>query len=162
MNRIALFLISIFLLALPAVAQQQNINGIVTDSSGEPLIGATIMVKGAKTAAFTDIDGKFSIKAKAGDTLQVSYVGFQKQDVKVGSASNITIVMKEEANTLDEMVVVGYGTMKKADLTGAVTNVSGNKLEDMRAASVSQSLQGSMPGLYVSRSSGMPGATATI
>lgn len=162
MNRIALFLISVFLLALPAAAQQKNISGIVTEPSGEPLIGATIMVKGTNTAAVTDIDGKFSIKAKPGDTLQVTYVGFQKQIIKVAASDNLTIVMQEEANTLDEMVVVGYGTMKKADLTGAVTNVSGSKLEDMRASSVSQSLQGSMPGIYVSRTSGMPGAEATI
>ena len=119
MNRIALFLISVFLLALPAAAQQKNISGIVTEPSGEPLIGATIMVKGTNTAAVTDIDGKFSIKAKPGDTLQVTYAGFQKQIIKVAASDNLTIVMQEEANTLDEMVVVGYGTMKKADLTGA-------------------------------------------
>ncbi len=162
MNRIALFLISIFLFALPAVAQQHNISGIVTDPSGEPLIGATVMIKGTTTAAMTDLDGKFSIKAKPGETLQVSYVGFQKQIIKLGSESNITITLKEEANTLDEMVVVGYGTMKKADLTGAVTNVDGGTLEGMRAASVSQSLQGAMPGISVTRTSGLPGATATV
>ena len=162
MNRIALFMISLFILATHAFAQQQNVNGLITDQAGEPLIGATVMVKGSNIAAVSDLDGKFSIKAKTGDTLKVSYVGFKPQSIKIADMKNLTIVMQEEANTLDEMVVVGYGTMKKADLTGAVTNVDGGKLENMRSSSVSQSLQGTMPGLYVSRSSGLPGAEATI
>lgn len=162
MNRIALLLLSTFLLAIQALAGENNVTGTVTDQTGEPLIGATIMVKGTGTAAVTDLDGKFTIHAKIGDTLQITYVGFKKQTIKVTDFQNLHITMQEEANTLDEMVVVGYGTMKKADLTGAVANVSGDQIEGVRSTSISQSLQGSMPGLYVSRSSGMPGATATI
>lgn len=162
MKKLIMFLLSVFIATLPAMAQTSGIDGIVTDPNGEPLIGATVMVKGTNTAAVTDLDGKFSIKAKPGDTLQITYVGFQKQLVKVTSNAKLNVTMQEDSNTLDEMVVVGYGQMKKADLTGAVTNVGGAQIEGVRASSVSQALQGSMPGLSVTRTSGMPGATATI
>lgn len=160
MNRFSLLII-LLLSSFCAVAQN-SISGLVTDTNGEPLIGATVLVKGTKIASVTDLEGKFSINAKDGQQLQITYVGFRPENIKVGSSTTLNVVMQEEANTLDEMVVVGYGQMKKADLTGAVSNIDGSKLEGMRSTSVSQSLQGAMPGLQVSRSSGMPGASATL
>lgn len=132
------------------------------DTEGEPLIGATVMVKGTSRAAMTDLDGNFTLKADPKETLQVSYVGFKRQEIKIGNQTDFKITLTSDASTLDEMVVVGYGTMKKADLTGAVTNVGGAKLEEMHAVGVTQALQGQMPGVQVTRTSGLPGASATI
>lgn len=162
MNKLSIMLILLFAIVFPSFAQQKNYSGTVSSTSGESLIGATVMVKGTNKAAVTDLDGKFTIQAKPGSTLSVSYVGFKPQEIKVGVATDLNIVMHEDANTLDEMVVVGYGTMKKADLTGAVSSVNGGTLEDIRSTSVTQSLQGAVPGLFVTRSSGKPGAGGTI
>lgn len=162
MNKISIMLILLLASVVPAFAQQLKYSGTVSSTSGEALIGATVMVKGTNKAAVTDLDGKFTIEAKSGSTLSVSYVGFKPVEMKTASSTELNIVMHEDANTLDEMVVVGYGTMKKADLTGAVSSVSGAQLETLHATSISQSLQGAMPGLAVFRSSGMPGADATL
>lgn len=139
-----------------------KISGRVVDDKGEPLIGATIMIAGTKKGVATDVDGNFTIDADKHDTLTITYVGYKRKEIKGAAGDNLSIVMKEDANVLDEMVVVGYGTMKKADLTGAVANIGGTKVEEMHATSISQALQGSMPGLQVSRNSGLPGATATV
>lgn len=132
------------------------------DTEGEPLIGATVMVKGTSRATMTDLDGNFTLSADPKETLQVSYVGFTRQEVKVGNQTDLKITLASDASTLDEMVVVGYGTMKKADLTGAVTNVGGAKIEEVHAVGVTQALQGQMPGVQVTRTSGLPGASGTI
>lgn len=161
-RKLYLFLIALLVGITPALAQLLTVTGSVTDNQGEPLIGATIMVKGTNTASVADVEGNFSIKAKKGDTLLISYVGFSPASAKIEDAGPLHIVMHEDTGSLDELVVVGYGTMKKADLTGAVTNIDGNKLQNMHSQSVSQSLQGAMPGVEVNRTSGMPGATASI
>ena len=162
MKKFILTMLCIFAAIVPSWAQQRKVNGVVVDTEGEPLIGATVMVKGTSRAAVTDLDGKFTISVDPKETLQASYVGFKRQEVKVGNQDDLRIVMASDANTLDEMVVVGYGEMKKADLTGAVTNVGGAKLEEMHAVGVTQALQGQMPGVQVTRSSGLPGASGTI
>lgn len=162
MKKFILTMLCIFAAIAPSWAQQQKVSGVVVDTEGEPLIGATVMVKGTSRAAMTDLDGKFTLSADPKETLQVSYVGFKRQEVKVGNQTNFKITLVSDASTLDEMVVIGYGEMKKADLTGAVTNVGGAKLEEMHAVGVAQSLQGQMPGVQVTRTSGLPGASATI
>ncbi len=162
MKKFILTMLCIFAAMSPAWAQQRQIKGVVVDTEGEPLIGATVMVKGTSRAAMTDLDGNFTLNADPKETIQVSYVGFKRQEVKVGNQTDFKITLTSDASTLDEMVVVGYGTMKKADLTGAVTNVGGAKLEEMHAVGVTQALQGQMPGVQVTRSSGLPGASGTI
>lgn len=162
MKKFILTMLCIFAALAPAWAQQRQIKGVVVDTEGEPLIGATVMVKGTSRAAMTDLDGNFTLSADPKETLQVSYVGFKRQEVKIGNQTDFKITLTSDASTLDEMVVVGYGTMKKADLTGAVTNVGGAKLEEMHAVGVTQALQGQMPGVQVTRSSGLPGASGTI
>lgn len=139
-----------------------TVSGVVVDKEGEPLIGATIIVKGGKQFSVSDTEGKFSITAKPDAVLQVSYVGFSRQLVPVKGKDDLRIEMQEDANTMDEVVVVGYGEMKKADLTGAVASVTTKSMDANRNTSVAQALQGSLPGVNVSRSSGAPGDGADI
>lgn len=118
-----LLLTMLFFSVLEGRAQQMSVSGTVTDPAGEPLIGAGVTVKGQKTGAATDIDGNFSLMADANSTLQVSYVGFMTQEVPVDGRSHITIVLEENNEILDEVVVIGYGTMDKKELTSAISHV---------------------------------------
>ena len=106
----------------------REINGTVTDTSGEPLIGVSVLVKENSNASITDINGKFYVNAAIGSTLQVSYVGYSTQDVKITSASPLHIVLKEDTKHLEEVVVVGYGTQKKVNLTGSVSSITAGEL----------------------------------
>lgn len=150
-------------LSVPMMAQQtvsstsSTVTGEVTDETGEPLIGATVMVMGTSTGASTDIDGKFTIKADKGATLVVRYVGYDPKEVKV-TGEPMTIVLKEDNNTLDELVVVGYGVQKKGSLTGAVSAIDDKAFADKApSGSPLADLQGAIPGMTVTRSSSAPG-----
>ena len=113
-----------------------------------PVIGANVMVKGTTNGTITDMDGKFSLDVPEGATLVVTYIGFANQEIKVGNQTNLSIAMKEDAEALDELVVVGYGTQKKVNLTGAVSTVKMEEvMGDRPVVSASQALQGTMPGL---------------
>ena len=144
---------------LQGFAKEISVSGIVTDSeSEEPLIGASVTVKGRQSGVVTDLDGRYSIRADENATLQFSYVGFDPQNVKVNGRSNIDIQMRSNAVTLDQVVVVGYGTQKKVNLTGSVASVTVDK--DMTSRSVpnvSSALSGLIPGLAVNQSTGMAG-----
>lgn len=134
-----------------------TITGEVVDSSNEPLIGATVMVKGSSAGTATDIDGKFSINAAQGATLVVRYVGYDAKEVKV-TGNNLKIVLTEDHNTLDEVVVVGYGVQKKGSLTGAVSAVDDKAFADKAPSSTPiADLQGQIPGMTVTRGSTAPG-----
>jgi TonB-linked SusC/RagA family outer membrane protein len=140
--------------------QASTIKGKVVDQNGDAIIGATIKVKGTNNATVTDFDGNFTLSNATG-TLVVSYIGYQEQEVK--AADNITITMKEDNSLLEEVVVVGYGTQKKATLTGAVGMVQGDEVLKGRATSnVGTALQGAIPGLTVTRSSSRPTDNAKI
>ena len=141
--------------------EKQKISGVIVDQNGEPLIGATVMVKGAKEGAMTDIDGRFTINAAKGEKLQVTYVGFNPETVSVGSSNDLKIEMTETDNTLNEVVVIGYGTVKKKDLTGAVASVKGEELASKNTTTLSTALQGSISGLMVRRDNNAPGASAS-
>jgi TonB-linked outer membrane protein, SusC/RagA family len=147
-------------------SQQQAIilKGTVTDSNGEPVIGASITEKGSpKNGTVTDIDGHFSLKLKPNATLIVSYIGFQKQEVAVNGKTSITVVLKENAELLEEVVVVGYGTQKKENLTGAVASVDIDKsLKNRPIADVGRGLQGTIPGLSVTVGNGEIGSDPTM
>ncbi|NCC09609.1 MAG: TonB-dependent receptor [Bacteroidia bacterium] len=128
--------------------QSQSLSGTVTDANGEPIIGASVIEKGTTNGIITDLDGKFKLTAKQGATLVISFVGYQTQEVKATKV--MRIVLKEDAKVLDEVVVVGYGTQKKANLTGAVSTVDVGKTLDSRPiADVGRGLQGSTPGLSI-------------
>lgn len=134
-----------------------KVSGEVVDSTGEPLIGATVRVKGSATGAATDIDGKFQLTAPEGATLVISYIGYKPKELKVSSAP-MTITMEEDNAVLDEVVVVGYGTQKKESLTGSVTVVGEKAMQNKgNLSSPVQALQGQVPGVIVTRSSSAPG-----
>lgn len=142
-------------LAPVAVAQTQKITGTVVDEFGDPVTGANIRVKGSNGGAISDLDGKFSVDAKAGATLEVSFIGYTTQTVKAAPGVKITLV--EDSQTLDDVVVVGYGTQKKVTLTGAVSNVGAKEILKSPVANLGNSLQGKLPGVQTMQPSGMPG-----
>ena len=144
-----------------AVQQAKKITGNVKDSQG-PLIGATIMEKGTTNGAVTDIDGNFSLNVNPGATLVVSYVGYIDQEIKVSSASDYNISMKEEGHNLNEVVVIGYGTQRREAVTGSVANIGGEKLNQIAATNAAQALQGRVAGVLMTQTSSKPGAEMQI
>ena len=142
-----------------AEARPVLVQGVVTDEEGEPLIGATVKVKDAKGGTFTDIDGNFSIEATPGQKLMFSYVGFNPIEI-VASGSPLKVEMTSSTSDLEEVVVIGYGTVKKKDLTGAVSAIKGDDLASKKTTNLSTSLQGSVAGLMVRRDNNAPGASA--
>ena len=140
---------------------QQTVTGTVKDATGEPMIGVTVLLNG-QAAAVTDIDGNFSIKAEPKDVVKVSYIGYTDQQITVGNKTSLDIVLQEDSQTLNEVVVVGYGTMKKSDLTGSVSSVDTEKLNAKGAASVMGNLQGANPGVNITQSSGRAGGDFNI
>ncbi len=150
------------MLCLIVFAQSYTVRGIVTDNSGEPIIGANVSVKGTNNGTITDFDGKFTLDdVKPANVLEVSYIGYITQSVKVGSMANFTIMLHEDDKTLDEVVVIGYGTMKKRDITGAVSSVSSDKIIDP-VSNVTQALQGKLSGVFVQSTDGRPGGAVKV
>lgn len=145
-------------------AQNRSISGKVFDTNEEPLIGVTVTIENTTIGAITDIDGAFTLQVSEGKVvLNVSYVGFVPQKVTVASGqSNVTVRLSEDAVLLNEVVVVGYGKQKKVNLTGAVASVGGEELENRVTKSLSSMLQGTVAGLNVTTSSGVPGSSASI
>ncbi|SHJ03676.1 SusC/RagA family TonB-linked outer membrane protein [Pseudozobellia thermophila] len=141
---------------------QQQITGTVLDSSGIPLAGVNVLLDGTTTGTQTDFDGNYTITAGSGDVLVFSYIGMKTQSIAVGTSGTIDVTMEEDAASLDEVVVIGYGSQKKSDLTGAVGSVSADELQERPAASLTQSLSGKMPGVSVSINSGRPGGKSNI
>lgn len=141
------------------VAQTGRIvKGLVTDLNGEPLIGCNVVIVGAQTGVITDFDGKFTIQLPSGaKQIKVSYIGYKDQIINVEGRSDVKIILKDDTNALDEVVVVGYGTQKKATLTGSIEQVNSKALESRAVSNVGLALQGQTPGLTVTRSSSRPG-----
>lgn len=170
-NECFLYRIALFLLLLESVLispswagvlQVGNVSGVVTSSTdGEPLIGVSVQVKGSGKGTVTDLDGKFVVEASKGQTLVFSYIGYVSQDVKVTS-SVINVELKENAELLDEVVVIGYGTMKRSDLTGSVVSVTGDELKKSVVTSLDQALQGRAAGVQVTQNSGAPGGGISV
>ena len=139
-----------------------KVTGTVLDqSNGEPLIGVSILVKGSAQGTMTDLNGTFTVKAKVGETLRVSYIGYAAQNVKV-SGSQLTISLKEDTKSLDEVVVIGYGTQKRKDVTGSISSVTGKDLIKTQPATFDQALQGKVAGVIVQQISGQPGGGVSI
>ena len=155
----ALFLLCLFPLGAMA---QSVVKGTVNDEAGEPIIGATVKVQGTQKGSITDFNGNFSVEAASNATLEVSYVGYVTQKVKVGGQSNITVTMKEDAQMLNDIVVVGYGTMKKSDITGSVVSVNTEDMMKRAPVNIAQGLQGAAPGVIVTMQDGSPDAKAQV
>ena len=155
------FLFLLCLFPLGALAQG-TITGTVNDEAGEPIIGASIKVMGTKTGAITDFNGNFSVQADANSTLQISYIGYITATVKANGRNNITVVLKEDAQTLNDVVVIGYGVQKKSDLTGAVASVKGDEIKNLTTTDAAAAMQGKVSGVQIINTSGDPAAGASI
>lgn len=143
-------------------AQNSTVSGTITDEKGETIIGASVKVKGATEGTITDVNGKFSLKVATNAVLVISYVGYTSQEVALNGRTSIAVQLKEESKDLDEVVVIGYGTVKKRDLTGSVASVSGEKLAANPVSNVVQSMQGKLSGVNVISQDGRPGATMQV
>ena len=153
------FLMSLFLLCLfpLGIAAQSVVRGTVTDEAGEPVIGATVKVQGSNEGAITDFEGNYSVKAASNATLSFSYVGYVPQEVNVGGRSTINVTMAEDNTTLNDVVVIGYGTMKKKLVTGATVQVKGEDIAKLNTTNALEAMQSSTPGVQITQSSTQPG-----
>lgn len=149
------------LVSISVFSQEKTITGTVTDTSGEPLIGVSVVKQGTGNGGITDIDGKYSIKVSSGATLEFSYVGMQKQLIKVGNQTVINVQMKDDSQVLAETVVIGYGSAKKRDLTGSITNIKGDEIANKPVTNPLSALQGKIAGVQVINS-GRAGADPEI
>ena len=158
---ITLLLLAVGTLALSA-QNKVKVSGTVLDKDGQAVVGAGVVEQGTLNGVATDIDGKYSIQVASGNSvLEFSCIGYETLRETVGARQVIDVIMKDDT-VLDEIVVIGYGTVKKKDLTGSVAAVDGGKIAAIQGVGLSQALQGSMPGVQVTRTSGLPGAAATI
>ncbi len=147
---------------IPTGDAGKTIKGVINDEQGETIIGASVIIKGEDTGTTSDMDGRFTLEAPEGAILVISYIGYHTQEVKVRKRSLLRVVLKEDNQLLDEVVVVGYGTVKKSDLTGAVSGVSNRQYKNQPVQRVENILQGRTPGVEVTATSGMPGASMKV
>lgn len=157
-----IILLLLFLVSVSGFAQNKSVTGVVTSSEDNmPIPGVNVIVQGTSRGASTDFDGNFSIQTSVGEVLEFSYVGFKTKTITVGNQSNVNIVLEIDVESLDEIVLVGYGTQKKADLTGSIVTVKSEDIERVATANVMQSLQGKVSGVQVV-STGSPGDSPTV
>ena len=140
----------------------KNISGVIVDNLGIPIIGANVSIKGTQIGTVTDIDGKFTLNIPANSKLTISYIGYKEKTVLVGRKTEFSIVLMEDTQSLDELVVVGYGTQKKVNLTGAVGSVTLEDVGDMQTNSVSSMIKGHLSGVQITQNNGAPGSGSTI
>lgn len=164
-----LFVSGILICGICSLSAQSSVSilkGIVTSSQGEPLIGVSVLLNDANqevpVGTITNIDGEFSLEVPIGSELSFSYVGYKTKNVTVENYDYLTVTLAEDTEVLDEVVVIGYGAVKKSDLTGAVSSVKGESLQNTAAAGIESALQGKIPGVYISKKSGEPGSASDI
>ena len=145
--------------SIQAVLQGNDVEGVVKDASGEPIIGATVRVVGTKIATVTDFEGNFKINAKSGQSLQITYVGCKPKTVKVGRGA-LAVTLEDDSQVLKDVQVVAYGVQKKVTVTGAISNINGSELTKVPTGSINNMLSGVVPGLSSVQYSGEPGADA--
>lgn len=139
------------------VTQDRKVTGIITDERGEPIIGANVVVKGTSKGTVTDLNGQYSIEANGKSILLISYIGYLSEEVAVGNNKTLNIQLKEDTQKLDEVVVIGYGTQKRSNLSGAISKISSEVIDSKPVTNVLSALQGEIPGMVVQRTSGQPG-----
>lgn len=158
-----LLLLALSFYLLPALAQDsKTVSGVITDMMGEPIIGVNVTERGTSNGTITDLSGAFTLKVSTRSTLAITYIGFLTVEIPVGNQTTINVRLKEDTQSLDEVVVVGYGTQKKVNLTGSVSSVSATDLANKPVAMTSQAIAGLAPGLSVLQTSGRPGTGATV
>ncbi|MCB0632787.1 MAG: SusC/RagA family TonB-linked outer membrane protein, partial [Lewinella sp.] len=155
-------LLAFVLLSFTMGVAQNLVSGQVTDEQNQPLIGVNVLLKNSTTGSVTDIDGKYSIEAGPNDTLQFSYIGFENQSIAVNGRSTIDVVMGSDANVLDEVVVLGYNSVKRSDLTGSVASLRGDQIRKVPVASAADAIKGRLPGVNVFTTDGSPDAEVVI
>ncbi|WP_159020770.1 SusC/RagA family TonB-linked outer membrane protein [Algibacter sp. L3A6] len=157
-------LLSIFLITLTfqAFSQEKSISGSVKDEAGMPLLGVTVLIKGVAKGTVTDFDGDYNLRSKTGDVLIFSYLGTDTKEITVGDQNIINVVLIKADQTLDEVVVVGYGTVKKSDLTGSVSSIKAEEITKTGAIGIEQALAGRAAGVVVNQASGAPGSGASV
>ena len=144
-------------------AKSWKITGVVKDVNGEPIIGANILVKGSTIGVISDIDGKFLLnEVPAGSILEISYIGYVTQEIAIKGNTNLNIILKEDSKALEEVVVIGYGTARKSDVTGSIASVGGDKLQEMPSTNITYALQNRVAGVDMTQTSSQPGATMQI
>jgi len=143
-------------------AQNRSVSGTVSDASGSPLPGVSVTVKGTTQGAITDASGKFALQAKSNAVLVFSYIGYKAQEINIGSKTNVDATLEEDAAALSEVIVVGYGSQKKSQTTGAISQVSAKQIQEMPITSLGQAMQGRVAGVDVSQSGSRPGAVPKI
>lgn len=157
-----LLLLAAMLFFIPSLSAQVKVTGKVIDEAEEPVVGASVMVKGGSVGTITDLDGNFSIEAKEKSTLVISCIGFITQEVPLGTRTKVNVVLKTDAEMLEEVVAIGYATVKKSDLTGSVAKVEMDELNKAQVLSFDQALGGRVAGVQVVSSDGRPGAESNI
>ncbi|MCV2486166.1 TonB-dependent receptor [Flavobacterium sp. SH_e] len=162
LTKLLVFCISSLLFSVIAVAQDVTVNGIINDESGMPVPGATVLLKGTTKSTASDFDGKFQIQVPSNGTLTVTFIGYTTVTEAVNGRTKISIQLKPESQSLNEVVVVGYGTQKKSVVTGAISSVKASDLEDLPITRVEQSLQGRVSGVTIAANAGQPGSSSTI
>ncbi|HHV84421.1 MAG TPA: TonB-dependent receptor [Petrimonas sp.] len=164
MNKLSKFKLFVWFLCsvFAAHAQDATLSGVVTDVNNNPLIGVNVVQKGTAKGTITNYDGEFSFQAAPHSTIVFTYIGFAKQEVAWDGSSRLNVTLHEDSELLEEVVVVGYGTQRKVNLTGAVSQISASELEDRPVANMSQILQGTIPNLNVHFSSGQPGVGGSL
>lgn len=155
-------LLLLCLIPLWSVAQNITVKGIVKDNFGEPVIGANVTEKGTTNGMITDLDGNFSLTVQKNATLVISYIGYITQEIAVKGNANLNITLKEDSKALEEVVVIGYGTARKSDVTGSIASVGGDKLREMPATNITYALQNRIAGVDMAQTSSQPGATMQI
>jgi len=147
-------------LSIDAFAQQITVKGLVKDTAGEPIIGANVVIKGTTNGTITDFDGNFQLNANKGDIIVISFIGYQPQEAQ--AAASMNIILKDDTELLDEVVVIGYGSVKKDDLSGSVVAIKAEEMNKGAVTSPQELIMGKVPGLSVSQGDGAPGAGSTI
>jgi TonB-linked SusC/RagA family outer membrane protein len=155
-------LVFLLLMGSTTVYAQQTITGQVVSNENETLIAVNVQVKNSSVGTVTDVDGNYEIRASANDTLVFSYIGFTPQEVRVGNQTRINVTLSSDANLLDEVVVIGYGSVKKSDLTGSVASLSGTQISKIPLTSAAQAITGRLPGVNVLTTDGSPDAEVVI
>jgi Outer membrane receptor proteins, mostly Fe transport len=145
-----------------ALAQNITVKGVVKDISGEPLLGVNVRQVGTTTGTVTDIEGNYTLQVKKDAKLLFSFVGFVNQTINVDGRNTINVTLKEDSKTLEEVVVVGYGTAKKSDVTGSIASINEKTLKEVPVSNVAQSMQGRIAGVQIQQTSTRPGSTSQI
>lgn len=156
------FTLLTLILTINLYAQNTTLKGVIVDETDAPLIGATVQVKGTSTGSITDFDGNYTIKANKGAVITFSYIGYKTQEIKFTGQPTVNIKMVPDNQTLDEVVVVGYGTMKRSDLTGSVASIAAKDVEGFKTSSVAGALGGQIAGVQITSTDGTPGAGFSI